>query len=92
LLAPSATGLASYRRRLRRIFGPPTFSSAGVTAVAPGRKRGPEIIKEQVVGKSDGFLGRPFHEVSVERDFVIRDGRVRDRMRSEAAQLKLGPG
>jgi glycosyltransferase involved in cell wall biosynthesis len=92
LLAPSATGLTSYRRRLRRIFGPPTFSSGGVTAVAPGRKRGPEIIKEHVVGKSDGFLGRPFHEVSVERDFVIRDGRVRDRMRSEAAQLKLGPG
>jgi hypothetical protein len=91
-LAPSAIGLASYRRRLRRIFGPPTFSTGGATAVATAQKRRPEIIKEQAVGKSDGVLGRPFDEVPVERDFVIRDGRVRDRMRSEAAQLKLGPG
>jgi glycosyltransferase involved in cell wall biosynthesis len=92
LLAPSAIGLASYRRRLRRIFGPPTFCSGGVTAGAMTQKRGPEIIKEQAVGKSDSVLGGPFHEVPVERHFVIRDGAVRDRKRSKAARLKLGPG
>jgi glycosyltransferase involved in cell wall biosynthesis len=91
LLAPSAIGLASYRRRLRRIFGPPTFSSGGVT-VASAQKRRPETIREQAVGKSDGVRGQPFCDVPVERDFVIRDGAVRDRMRLEAAQLKLGPG
>ena len=92
LLAPSATGLASYRRRLRRIFGPRMLSSGGVTAVAPAQKRGAETIQKKAVGKSDGILGRSFHEVPVDREFVIRDGKVRDRMRSEAARLKLGPG
>jgi hypothetical protein len=91
LLAPSAIGLASYRRRLRRIFGPPTLSSAGATTVAKALRSPPEVIKKQAVGESDGVLGRPFHEVPVERDFVIRDGAVRDRKRSEAARLKLGP-
>ena len=91
LLAPSVTGLASYRRRLRRIFGALTSSSRGAMAVAPAQKGGPEIVKKQAVGKSDGILGRPFREVPVERDFVIRDGAVRDRMRLEATQLKLGP-
>jgi hypothetical protein len=88
LLAPSSIGLASYRRRLGRIFGPPTFSSGAVSA----QKRGPEIIEERAVGKSDAILGRPFREVPVEREFVIRDGAVRDRKRSEATRLKLGPG
>ena len=92
LLDPSVIGLASYRRRLRRIFGPPTFSSGAVTAIATAQKRGPEIIEGQAVGKSDAILGRQFHEVPVERKFVIREGAVRDRKRSEAARLKLGPG
>jgi glycosyltransferase involved in cell wall biosynthesis len=91
LLSPSVVGLASYRRRLRRIFGLPTFSSGAVTAVATAQKWGPEIFKEQAAGKSDGVLGRPFREVPVDREFVIR-WRVRDRKRSEAARLKLGPG
>jgi glycosyltransferase involved in cell wall biosynthesis len=91
LLAPSAIGLASYRRRLRRIFGPPTLSSGGATTGAKALRSPPEVIKKQAVGESDDVLGRPFHEVPVERDFVIRDGAVRDRKRSEAARLKLGP-
>jgi glycosyltransferase involved in cell wall biosynthesis len=92
LLDPSVIGRASYRRRLRRIFGPPTFSSGAVTAIATAQKRGPEIIEGQAVGKSDAILGRPFHEVPVERESVIRDGVARDRRRSEASRLKLGPG
>jgi glycosyltransferase involved in cell wall biosynthesis len=92
LLAPSAIGLASYRRRLRRVFGPPTFASGGVTALATAQEAGPKVVKEQAEGRGDGVLGRPFHDAPVERDFLIRDGAVRDRKRSEAARLKLGPG
>src|ERR1700688_2524297 len=46
LLAPSAIGLTSDRRRLRRIFGRPTFSAGDVTAVATAQKRQPEMIEE----------------------------------------------
>jgi glycosyltransferase involved in cell wall biosynthesis len=92
LLAPSAVGLMSYRRRLRRIFGPPTFASSGVTALTTAQEAGPKVVKEQAADQRDSFLGRPFHEAPVEREFVIRDGAVRDRKRSEAARLKLGPG
>jgi hypothetical protein len=92
LLAPSAVGLASYRRRVRRIFALPTFASRGATARATAQKTGPKVVTKQAVGQDDGVLGRPFREVPVERDFVIRDGAIRDRKRSEVARLKLGPG
>ena len=43
---------------------------------------------KQAVGQDDGVLGRPFREVPDERDYVIRDGAIRDRKRSEVARLK----
>jgi hypothetical protein len=52
LLAPSAIRLASYKRRLRRIFGRPTLSSEGATALAPAQKKGPEIVKDRWSAKA----------------------------------------
>lgn len=86
LLAPSAVRLASYRRRLRRIFVPPPSTSGGAAVFAQN------AVEGQAARQDHGVVGRPFREVPVERDFRIRDGAVRDRRRSEATRLKLGPG
>jgi glycosyltransferase involved in cell wall biosynthesis len=92
LLAPSVVGLASYRRRLRRIFASEATTSGGVAAAVLAHKSDPGSVHELPHRSGTPVIGRPFHEVPVERDFVIRDGAVRDRKRSEAAGLKLGPG
>jgi glycosyltransferase involved in cell wall biosynthesis len=91
LRAPSAVGLASYRRRLRRIFGLSASASGGAAARVLAQKANPRVV-DDAAPQGDGVVGRPFHEAPIDRDFRIRDGAARDRKRSEAARLKLGPG
>jgi glycosyltransferase involved in cell wall biosynthesis len=91
LLAPSVVGLVSYRRRLRRIFSSPTLKSMSTDAQVPEQKDS-RVVNEKAAHPSDGVIGRLFHEAPVERDFHLRDGAVRDRRRSKAARLRLGPG
>jgi GT2 family glycosyltransferase len=92
LLAPSIVGLASYRRRLRRIFAAPASTSGTAAGRVLAQSGHPQVGHEQARRRVDPFVGRPFHEAPVERDFRIPDGAVRDRLRSKAARLKLGPG
>ncbi|MGA8586418.1 MAG: glycosyltransferase family A protein, partial [Roseiarcus sp.] len=92
LLAPTVVGLASYKHRLRRIFAPPAVIAQGAAAQILTRKLVPAGVHKPAPRRGDPFIGRPFLETPVERDFRIRDGAVRDRTRSKAARLKLGPG
>jgi glycosyltransferase involved in cell wall biosynthesis len=91
LLSPSAFGLRSYKRRLRRIFGAPASAGAAPPRVL-AKSADPRAVQEPARRPVDPLVGRPFHESPVELDFRVSDGAARARRRSEAARLKLGPG